>query len=138
MPALESKFMDIIRHINIYCECKSIITTGLAGGLFWPYKGLLPALSLKTRRMARQPQHHFSAEPLGLFLFALFYRLTRKRVYILFECHLVVLQILFYLILNVLLYLFCIFSYRIHIISSAPEMPVPILIFQVCVSLIDH
>ena len=76
-----------IRDFNPLETCaarRTIRTTGLAGGLFWPYKGLLPALSLKTRRMVRQPQHHFSTEPPGLILFVLLYRLTRERVDILF------------------------------------------------------
>ena len=67
-----------------------IMTTGLAGGLYWPYKGLLPALSLKTRRKVHQPQHHFSRKPHGLFLFLFLYWLTRKRVNVLFECHLII------------------------------------------------
>ena len=41
---------------------------------------MLPALSLKTRRKVRQPQHHFPTEPLGLFLFVLYCWLTRERV----------------------------------------------------------
>ena len=33
-------FNDLFKNIGI-------TTTGLAGGLFWPYKGLLPALESK-------------------------------------------------------------------------------------------
>ena len=42
--------MHSCKHVHILGSIRIIITTGLAGGLEKPYKGLLPALSLKTRR----------------------------------------------------------------------------------------
>ena len=72
------------------------MTTGLAGGLLCPYKGLLPALESKDslKKLASRNIIYLPS-PKGLILFALFYRLTRERVYILFECHLVIFPIFF-------------------------------------------
>ena len=56
-----------------------IRTTGLAGGLLWPYKGLLPALGLKTHRKLASRNIISLRSPKGLILLALFYWLTRKR-----------------------------------------------------------
>ena len=72
----------------------TIRTTGLAGGLFKPYKGLLPALESKDslKRFASR-NIIYSLSPKGLYLFVTFYRLTRKRVYILLQRHLIIFNI---------------------------------------------
>ena len=64
----------------------------------------------------------------GLLLVFL-HRLTRKRVDVLYYRHLVVLQILFDLILNIRFYCRSIFSDGIYVLSPTPEMSVPILVF---------
>ena len=53
---------------------------------------------------------------------------TRKRVYIFFERHLVVDHIFLELVLYVFCYLFSVLSCCIDIISSTPETSVPVLI----------
>ena len=76
------------------CQQCKIRTTGLAGGLFKPYKGLLPALESKDslKRFASR-NIIYSLSPKGLYLFVTFYRLTRKRVYILLQRHLIIFKI---------------------------------------------
>lgn len=69
---------------SIQFYSRTITTTGLASSLFWPYKGLLQALGLKTHWKILHLQHHLLAEPHGFFLFVSFYLLTRKLVNILF------------------------------------------------------
>ena len=73
------------------------MTTGVAGGLIRPYKGLVLAKRLKTHRIVRQPLIFYGQPlkgllvrliPMGLFL-AIFHRLTRERVYELFQAQLV-------------------------------------------------
>ena len=116
-----------------------IRTTGLAGGLLTPYKGSLPALESKdSSNWSASRNIIYSLSPFGLFLFVCFYWLSRKRVYILLECHLVIFPVFLQLILDILLYLFRIFPYRIYIISSAPEMSVPKSILQICVPFKYH
>ena len=45
-----------------------IMTTGLAGGLLRPYKGLLPALESKdSSKQIRQSQHHLPTKPIGAY-----------------------------------------------------------------------
>lgn len=62
---------------------------------------------------------------------------TRKRVYIFFERHLVVYHILFQLILYVFCYLFSVLTCRIDIVSSTPKASVPILILRISMTLKD-
>ena len=75
------------RYCTSFC---TISTTSLAGGLLCGYKPLFPACiyrgSESSPSALRSPAG--SKEP---FLFALLYRLTRKRVNILFQCHFVIL-----------------------------------------------
>ena len=74
----------------------------------------------------------------GLYLFAPFYRLTRKRVYKLFYTQLIIFIVLLQLIPYVLLNCLFITSYCIYIISSTPEMPISILVFQIGILLKYH
>ena len=86
----KTKINNLIYSIIQY----TIRTTGLAGGLFKPYKGLLPALESKDslKRFASR-NIIYSLSPKGLYLFVTFYRLTRKRVYILLQRHLIIFKI---------------------------------------------
>ena len=62
-----------------------------------PIRAYYRLWSLKTHRMVRQPQRHLPTKPLGLILSVCFYWLTRERVNILFQCHLIIFQIILYL-----------------------------------------
>ena len=68
----------------------------------------------------------------------LFIPATRKRVYILFERQLFHRLIFRQLILNIRCYCACIRSCRIDIVTSTPEMPIPIFVLQVCRTIKDH
>ena len=63
---------------------------------------------------------------------------TRERVGVLFETYLVCRKIFFKLILYVFCYYPFISPYRIYIISSAPEAPLPILVFKICMPIEYH
>ena len=65
-----------------------------------------------------------------LFLFASFYLLTRKRVYILLHAQLFIQLILLQLVCIIFLYRLFVTPYRVYIIPSAPKMPVPVLVFK--------
>ena len=86
------------------------------------------------------PTAHFFGLPLfkGLFLFALFYRLTRERVYQFLETQLLGYNIILNLVLNVGFYHFFVPAHRIDIISGAPELSIPVLIFQIRMSIEYH
>jgi len=62
-------------------------------------------------------------------LFALFCRLTRKRVDVFFHTYLFDHLILFYLILYILLYCSFVSPYCIYKIPSTPEVSIPIFVF---------
>ena len=84
--------------------------------------------SLKARRKVCQPRDFYRHAPKGAFLFAPFYWLTRERVNKLFYAQLIVFIILLQLIPYVLLDCLFIASYCIYIVSSTPEMSIPIFI----------
>ena len=71
------------------------------------------------------------AKTVGLFFVACVYRLTRKRVHIFFQPYLIVRHILLQLILYIRCYCLFILTYRIYVISSAPEFPVAIPVFHI-------
>ena len=98
-----------------------ITTTGLAGGLSWPYKGLFPAALVE--RLKRLSAALLSRLLLKQLTRGLFYRLTRKRVNILFYTYLVCDHVFLDLILYILFYFLCIFPYRIDEVTSTPEVP---------------
>ena len=64
-------------------------TTGIAGGLRRPYKGLVPATPQGVRKIRQSHNFHWLAPLWGAFLFAFVYWLTRKRVHILFDAALI-------------------------------------------------
>ena len=69
---------------------KKIITTGRAGGLHKPPLGHVPG---RAYRLIEQSANRadFPGMPLkGAILLAFFYRLTRKRVDVLFDTHLII------------------------------------------------
>ena len=125
-----------IRHLNMALQ---VMTTGVAGGLIRPYKGLVLAKRLKTRRTVRQPLIFYGQPLKGLLLrlipsgllFALFYWLARERVCELFHTQLVLRYIFLQLFPDVLLYRLFVAPYCIHIIPATPEMPIPIFILQI-------
>lgn len=63
---------------------------------------------------------------------------ARKRVDVFLYAHLVCQLVFFQLLFDVLLYLLFIASYCIHIVSSRPEMPVPVFVLEVCISIKNH
>ena len=82
--------------------------------VFCPIRDRFRYWSLKIHRKIRQPQRQLLLSPLGLFLFAFVYWLTRKRVNILLQSHLIIFQIFLQLIPNILFNLFCIFLLYLH------------------------
>ena len=109
-------------HKRIIIEKLALITTtGLAGGLSWPYKGLFPAALVE--RLKRLSAALLSRLLLKQLTRGLFYRLTRKRVNILFYTYLVCDHVFLDLILYILFYFLCIFPYRIDEVTSTPEVP---------------
>ena len=90
--------------------------------------GHVTRLSLKARRKVCQPRDFYRHAPKGAFLFAPFYWLTRERVNKLFYAQLIIFIILLQLIPYVLLDCLFIASYCIYIVSSTPEMSIPIFI----------
>ena len=83
-----------------------------------PYKGVFPVVApLRGHRIVWQPHFYLWQPPTrGLFLFALFLTLTRKRVHVLLKAYLVISYVLLQLVPYVLFYCSFVLSYRIHII----------------------
>ena len=102
------------------------------------YKAMVLAQSKDY--MNSLPTAQFFGQPLfkGLFLFALFYWLTRERVYQLFETQLFSYDIILNLILDIGFYHFLVSSHYIDIIPGAPELSVSILILQIRMSIENH
>ena len=73
----------------------------------------------------------------GPFYLHLSFLATRKRVHELLKAQLIGNLVLLQLIFNVLLDFF-VLSYRIHEVSPGPEMPIVILILQICMSVENH
>ena len=71
-------------------------------------------------------------------LFAFSYRLTRKRVRKLLETHLVTGDVLLKLVPYIFLNRLFIASYRIYIVPTAPEVPVPVLVLEICMTIENH
>ena len=116
----------------------TVKTTGLAGGLHRPYKGLIQP-RLKTHERFANRKFVTGCPPSGGgSLFAFDYRLTRKRVFELSEAHLVAGDVLLKLVPYVLFYCLFISPYRVYIVSPAPEVPVAILVLEVSVPVEDH
>ena len=83
--------------------------------------------------------HHYYRQPLkAAVFFCLLSLATRKRVHVLLEGDLITGQVFLSLVLNVLLNHFCILSYCIHKVPSAPEVSAPILILQICMPIKNH
>jgi len=115
-----------------------IITTGLAGGLWWPYKGLLPANILRCSKWYAIRSTSFSCNASPTNPKGLFYFFPTKRVNVLFYTYLIFCNIFLQLCANIFRDLFSVFSNCIYIVSSAPEVPVPIFISQVCILIEYH
>ena len=140
-----SSFLHLKRQKSIPNIGFKIMTTGLAGGLTKPCKGILPAA---LTRIEDPPTAPLSlAAPKGAVFYALFYqlrplmvvfflvpiyRLTRKRVNQLFHRQLFILFVFSHLIANIFFNRPFISSYRIYIISSTPKLAIPISIFHIC------
>ena len=63
---------------------------------------------------------------------------TLKRVYKFFHCNLILYFIFVQLVFDILCYRFCVFSGRVHIISSALELSIPIFVLQICMPFINY
>ena len=74
----------------------------------------------------------------GPFYLRLSFLATRKRVHELLKTQLIGNLVLLQLIFNVLLDFLFVFSYRIHEVSPGPEMPIAILVLQICMSVENH
>lgn len=74
----------------------------------------------------------------GPFYLRLSFLVTRKRVHELLKAQLIGNLVLLQLIFNVLLDFLFVLSYRIHEVSPGPEMPIAILILQICMSVESH
>ncbi len=61
-----------------------------------------------------------------------------KRIHVFLEGDLVAFQVFFQLVLDILLDHFHILSYRVHKVSSAPEISVPVIILQIGVPVENH
>ena len=70
----------------------------------------------------------FRAAAEAAVLFCLFILATRKRVYVLFHCHLILCVILFQLVLYVFFNRAFISTYRIHKVPSGPKVSAPIFV----------
>ena len=78
--------------------------------------------------------HSFLGLPLKGLSLCLLVHATRKRVHVLLDAHLVGYLIFLELVLDVLLYLLFVSSYRINEIPSGPEMSVAILVLEIGVT----
>lgn len=74
----------------------------------------------------------------GPFYLRLSFLATRKRVHELLKAQLIGNLVLLQLIFNVLLDFLFVLSYRIHEVSPGPEMPIAILVLQICMSVENH
>ena len=70
----------------------------------------------------------------GLFLFALVYLLTRKRVKVFLDRYLIRYFVLYKLISDILCYYFLVPPYCIHIVAFAPKLPISVLVLQIRMS----
>ena len=131
--------MDCPVFIWRYTMEEEVKTTGWAGGLNRPYKGLVPASALRALKTWQSRLCYRHAALIGRLLFvALFCRLTRKRVYELLHTDLVCYLVFAQLVLDVFLNCSFITPHSIDKIPSAPEMSVPIFVFQICKSIKNH
>ena len=87
--------------------------------------------------MVCRPHFIYGLPLKGLFL-CLLVLATRKRVHILLDAHWVGYLILLELVLDILLYLLFIPTYRIDEVPSGPEVPVAILVLEIGVSIEYH
>ena len=71
-------------------------------------------------------------------LFASSYQLTRKRLYEFLDAKLVICVIFLELVFDILLFCAPVSSHCADLISPAPEMPVPVLVLEICVLFADH
>ena len=111
-----------------FSNISPITTTSLAGGLFCPYKGLLPTgISRCMKRLAFRSTTFsctsFPTNPKGLLLFSC------ERIYIFLHTYLIAHYIFLQLCTYVFFYLFCILPHCINIIASTPKVTIPIFIF---------
>ena len=74
----------------------------------------------------------------GGFLLAFDYRLTRKRVFEFLETHLITSYVLLELVVYIFLYRLFVPPHGIHIVPPALEVPVPILVLEICVAIEYH
>lgn len=117
-----------IRRSEALCLPSIVKTTGEAGGLYRPYKGLIQP-RLKTHEWFANRKFVTDCPPSGGgSLFAFDYRLTRKRVFEFLETHLVTCDVLLKLVAYIFFYRLFVTPYCIYIVPPAPEVPVSILV----------
>ena len=85
------------------------------------------------------PSHHYYRQPLkAAVFFCLLSLATRKRVHILLQGNLVICQIFFQLVLDILLDHLRILSYRVRKVPPTPKISASIFILQIRVSIENH
>ena len=103
-----------------------------------PLKGAPTGLAPIRGTESLTPHYHLRQPLTCGCLFCLTVLATRKRVGIFLDACLILCVIFFQLIPNVLRYHFAILSHRIYEVPSAPEIPAPVLVFQIGVPVKDH
>ena len=82
---------------------------------------------------------HYYWQPLSAAVFFCLLPLAAcKRIHVFLEGDLVAFQVFFQLVLDILLDHLRILAYRVHKVSSAPEISVPVLILQIGVPVENH
>ena len=114
-------------------------TTGSAGGLFQPYKGMIPACPSRGFEFGSPvaPHPRTTAQAVsGLLLLTAI--LSRERIKQLRMCQFVFCQIFHQLVSDILSNHFFITAYSINKVAATPKMTVAILVFQLCMTVKDH
>ena len=114
-------------------------TTGSAGGLFQPYKGMIPACPSRGFEFGSPvaPHPRTTAQAVsGLLLLTAI--LSRERIKQLRMCQFVFCQIFHQLVSDILSNHFFITAYSINKVAATPKMTVAILVFQLSMTVKDH
>ena len=103
-----------------------------------PLEGAITDLAPERGTESLTPHYHYG-QPLQAAVFlCLLILVTRERVEIFFHAYLIRRSVLLKLVADIFCNYLFISSYCIHIISSAPKIPRPILVFQICMSVKYH
>ena len=138
----EERFENLPRLIQIALQERGKIaveTTGSAGGLFQPYKGMIPACPSRGFEFGSPvaPHPRTTAQAVsGLLLLTAI--LSRERIKQLRMCQFVFCQIFHQLVSDILSNHFFITAYGINKVAATPKMTVAILVFQLSMTVKDH